>query len=190
MRYPLASVLLFLAALPGLATANPVPGGGPISAYADPAGTDMCLYDLGEGTLTVYIVQDFYWQDPPTASACAFAAPKPMCLAGTYLGEWSPFPTMGNSQVGITVVYPECRTGDPFLILTIQYQVHGATPYSCLYWVVGDPAEPSGHVVILDCDGMAHTVGDGAGMINGYGFTCDPVGTETSTWGRVKGLYR
>jgi len=174
--------------MPRLATGNPIPGPGPISAYADPTGTSICLYDTEEGILTVYILHNPDWEITRNANTSQFAAPKPSCLDGTYMDESTPFLHLGDSQSGIVITYAGCQSGGPFLILTIRYLVHGATPPGCGYWVVPDPAV--GYVAYVDCSSTVHVTTGGVAIINGDEYVCDPVGTETSTWGRVKGLYR
>lgn len=191
MQKVLLIVVACLVFAPIPAAANPIPWGGPISAYADPAGSDLCLYDTGEGILTVYIVDNrAYWYPATGATASQFAAPKPACLEGTYLDESSPFVTAGNSQSGIIVMYGGCRVEGPFLILTIRYTVHGATPAGCAYEVVPDPADPTGEVTFVDCTPAVVTAWGGVAYINGYGGLCDEVATDETTWGRIKSLYR
>lgn len=183
-------VLMCLALAPNLAAGNPIPVGGPISAYADPTGADVCLYDTGVGILDVYIVHNTTLTYPQGASASQFAAPKPACLAGTYLDESSPFPTVGNSQTGIAIAYGGCQSQGPLLILTIRYAVTGNTPAGCAYEVVPDPADPTGAVTFVDCSSTVQETWGGVAFINGYDPLCAPVATEETTWGRIKSLYR
>jgi hypothetical protein len=190
MRKPLLSALICLVFAPGLASGNPIPVGGPISAYADPFGTDVCLYDTGVGILEVFIVHNIVLTYPSEAQASQFAAPKPACLEGTYLDESSPFPTVGNSQTGISIAYPGCQTEGPLLILTIRYTVTGNTPAGCAYEVVPDPADPTGQVTFVDCSSVVQETWGGVAYINGYDPICEPVAAEETTWGRIKSLYR
>jgi hypothetical protein len=110
-------------------------------------------------------------------------------MVATYLAETSPYLTLGNSQTGIALSYGSCMPASPFLILTIQYLVQGATPPGCEYWVVPDPTTEYDNVMVVDCDSVLRESYGGVAYINGFPGLCT-VGVEETTWGKVKSLYR
>lgn len=193
MRPTVTVFLLATLLIPAAISANPIPWGGPISAYSTPDGSELCLYDTEPGTMTVFIVHNLGYGGPSGVVTSRFAAPKPDCLAGTHVRDITPpgFVSLGDSQTGIIITYGGCRSGpDPFLILTIEYQVSGATPPGCEYAVIPDPDEPSGEVIVVDCSSVTHTSWGSVAYINGKPGYCAGIAAESSTWSRVKSLYR
>jgi hypothetical protein len=87
-----------------------------------------------------------------------FRAPVPECLGGpdTFLAEYSPFATTGNSQTGITVYLGGCTSTFPVTVLTIYYtgEFTGGGPYGdCCAWDAFD-------VEFVDCDEVTREGGD------------------------------
>lgn len=152
----------------------------------DPEGTSYYIYDEIEGYLDVYIVHHNVG-DGITGSR--FAVPKPECLVGTYIGDAHVFPTSGNSQTGVTIMYGDCLLTTTH-VLTVKYYVYGLTPECCWYWMQPFPGSGVPWVEESDCSYQWRWVHTGSGIINP-----DPVrycGTpvEPSTWGKVKALYQ
>ncbi|MEJ2722783.1 MAG: hypothetical protein P8181_16845 [bacterium] len=149
--------------------------------------------DAAPGLISVTVLH----VDSPGAKASRFWAPRPSCFYVTYLSDTAVFPTtIGSSQTGVTIGYDHCRTGT-FQILTINYFGQGMTPECCYYPVLADPAEPSGQVVVADCNdqlvyayGMAEYINSTWNCVCYAGPEyCFPVAVDPATWGRVKALY-
>ncbi|MEJ2720017.1 MAG: BACON domain-containing carbohydrate-binding protein [bacterium] len=142
---------------------------GAICLFADPAGTDCSLTDDGPGMLTVYVVHML----TPGALASQFSAPMPLCMTGaTWLSDTPVFPvTIGDSQTGVSVGYGTCQAA-PIHILTINYQVSGATETDCAYWVQTDPTLE--HIETVDCDLNMVYANPGRIYLNSdFGCTCE-----------------
>lgn len=89
---------------------------------------------------------------------------------------------------------PGCSS-PPSLFARLDFLVLTPTPPCTVTFSIGrDPAAASGQIEVTDCDGDVLSAVAGPDVIvNGDG-TCPceepPVGTEESTWSRVKALYR
>jgi hypothetical protein len=163
---------------------------GEVGLYADPLGGSCFITDAAPGLLPIYAVH--VWS--PGASAIQFSAVMPACMVGaSFLSDTSVYPvTIGNSQNGVAIGYGAC-IASPNNVLIINYFVSGLTTACCELPVGPDPNVPSGSIEVVDCDSQLITGVEGlSGMVNGNptDCECDPaVGTEESTWGKVKALY-
>jgi hypothetical protein len=121
---------------------------GTIALYSDAAGADCDIVDSGPGMVSVYVIHT----GTPGSMSSRWAAPKPACMTGaTWINDTEVMPvTIGDSQTGVAIGYGGCVAG-PIHILTINYFAQGLTGTCCEYWVIPDPAAPSGEIEVSDC---------------------------------------
>jgi hypothetical protein len=121
---------------------------GYIGLYVDPAGTDDQYEDTVPGLVDVYV----FLMGIPEAKAVRFSAPLPPCLQSmVYLGETSPYLSIGDSQTGISISFGGPCLTTPVHVLTIHLFAQAMTNTCCPYYVLPDPAAPSGQIEIVDC---------------------------------------
>jgi hypothetical protein len=157
---------------------------GSIGIFRDTAGTNCTLLDAAPGLTPYYVVQ----VNTTGSSACAFAAPKPACLAAQYLSDTGVWPvSLGNSQTLASVGYGACKIGNVH-VLTLNYFTMGATAPCCRYFITAGTAL-SGQIETVDCVGNLYFVTGGQGIVNSNGTCLCNVPVEDTTWGGVKALY-
>ncbi|HXV12567.1 MAG TPA: hypothetical protein VEC56_00040 [Candidatus Krumholzibacteria bacterium] len=130
-------------------------------------------------------------------------------MAMTYVSETHAWPSLGNMRTGISVCYGSCQAGDTVLG-TVTYQGYGMS-HSCAQFIVV-PHPDAEALDVVTCGNEPELVttfhfevfeGPGGGCslcINHdpgiqYGgdpelFDCQPVSSNSSTWGAIKALYR
>lgn len=159
---------------------------GAVGIFKDPGGTICSLEDRSPGIVPFYVVHI----GTGGSTACQYSAPKPGCLAATFLSDTNPFPvTIGGSQNGVSIGYGTCRTG-PIHVQTISYFTQGLTPACCRYYVIPDPNAASGTIDTVDCNSTLMAATTIRTVINATtGCPCGEPTAEESTWGQVKTLY-
>lgn len=162
--------------------------------------------DGGPGLREVYIRLSF---NPGTTAARFMLVPTPGATM-TYLSESVPFSHTGNTQSGITICFGSClNVSQVNLIATITYMSYGTDARCSELRVVPYPGEEV--VEVMNCTGGAVSayVADlqllpqvlpfpipcdcqGYHRFSGVPqvFDCQPLASESATWGRVKALYR
>jgi hypothetical protein len=157
-----------------------------LSLYSDAAFTDCTLADSSPRIVNIYVTEHAFG-----ATGIRFKVEPGPVFTGVWLGESSPFFTLGSSPTDISIGFTRCEVGH-FLVLTMSYQLFGTSscstlalvsPFpdwsfpdrplcaSCLFTEVPCLATP----LHINCPGQ---------------FACSPVATQASTWGNVKALYR
>jgi hypothetical protein len=121
-----------------------------VELWADVNASQCSLNDL----VPVQVLNVHVFVDPNPSSGATgiqFAAPKPPCFTGYYLGDQAApgVLTIGNSQTGVAVALGGCFAS-PALAMTIQYLGLGTTPECCQYPVVRDPSRTD--IVVVDCN--------------------------------------
>jgi hypothetical protein len=153
-----------------------------LQIYSDAALTACTLSDTAPTTVSIYVA-DYSWSG---ATGARFRIAASNGFTGVWLGETSPFTTIGTSPTDFSVGYGYCLTG-AVLILKMTYQLFGTSTCStlsvapaagfaqplCAYCLFGE----------YPCDGFDDL------HVN-CGSNCDPVATEPATWGKIKALYR
>jgi hypothetical protein len=177
----LSAVLLFF-------SSHPVDGQsqGAILLFSDSTYTDCHLEDSGSRNHTVYVVH----VDDVGAVASEFTILNDGATGLSYLGETVPWPVaIGNSQTGLSVSYEMCLSGS-ILVCSIEFLGDGTSPTCSSLRPVGPSLGiPVGSV---DCSYFKAYPVEGRLVVNPDG-TCPcgpPVPVESTTWGRVKALYR
>jgi hypothetical protein len=145
MKALLTALLLMLAAGTAFAQA------GSIGVFEDTAGLNCNLSDVPVGLHLYYVVHI----NTTGATKVEYRARLPLCmtqLGAMWLQDTNPFPmTAGNSQVGVTVTYGDCRVG-PIRVQTINVFVLGTTPPCCRWYVDANPNNASGMIQGTDCN--------------------------------------
>ena len=163
-----------------------------LTIYADINMSDCSVTEKVNDVVDVYM---FHEGGPVSRLAVEFRAPKPNCWAGAvWIGDQVPpvFLTIGSSQGNwLAIAYGKCISL-PILLGTIRYFTTGAAEPCCTYPVLASTEYLT--PVAADCGDPPQlvTLGSGAVTVNETAdCLCDPpLSVETSTWGRVKALYR
>jgi hypothetical protein len=124
----------------------------------------------------------------------------------TYVSETHHFAnTLGNTQTGVEVCYDACAAPNDSPLITIYYLSYGTSGPCSELRVVPHPSAET--VEVINCGGapvaawargivlnpsLLCSPCERATMFPGTPkyFNCEPLPTRTSTWGRVKALYR
>ena len=162
------------------------PQAGAIGLFRDPTGTVCSFEDKSPGIVPFYVVHI----GTGGSTACQYSAPKPDCLAATFLSDTNVFPvTIGGSQNGVSIGYGTCRTGT-IHVQTIGYFMQGLTQPCCRYYVMADPNAESGEIDTVDCaETIVHATTIRTVINQTAGCPCGEPTAEESTWGQVKNLY-
>ena len=156
--------------------------GAHLSIYSDPALTQCTLSDASPRVSSVYVAET-----TDAATGVRFrVAPSPG-FTGVWLGDSSPYQPIGSSQTDLSLGFGACLAGK-FLVLTLTYQLFGTSTCSelAIAPAVGFPVS-----ICVPCAGETPCVGDQPLHVNCSGsFDCGPLATESTTWGKVKSLYR
>jgi hypothetical protein len=181
-------VLIFIAALASILSAGSAYGqGGSVVLWGDGALT-TCNVVGSVGILTVYVTHELH----PGAIAVQYALAENTGGALTYIADQNNFTLVtGDSQTGVAFSYGGCMQGQ-IHVQNVLYEL-SSNPAPCSQIeVVPDPSAPSGQIESVDCSAVKAFPSGERLTINGDG-NCpcghDPA-AETSTWGRVKSLYR
>jgi hypothetical protein len=161
-----------------------------ISLWADANMISCEIVDPGSGLLQVHM---FHVGSQP-AFAVEFFAPTPQCWEGaTWLGDVVPSPFLkggvSTHAVGIHINYLACLQ-PPVYLGYMNYVVSGGAQPCCPYPVL--PQTIAGQITVVACN-YTSRIGSGGTSIVNANATCRcpaPIAAETSTWGRVKALYR
>jgi hypothetical protein len=163
-------------------------GAGVIGLYADPTGSN-CNIIYGPSFVQVFVVHTH----TSGATASQFAAPKPACWTNAIwfsdVGLW-PI-SIGNSQAGVSIGYGACHTSAIHLLTINYFATTPPTQSCCPYPVIAHPLEPSGEIVVVDCDdNLLAAKGAAAIIYPDASCLCESVvRVEETTWGRLKAMY-
>ena len=180
MRATALAVLILASMAASNAVAN-----GTLMVYSDPAYTSAALEnDLGP--VSVYVVHEGTFQ---MQSARYQVYSESTTLV--WVADVNPHTqTTGTSQTGVTVVYDGCLSS-PVLVQEIQYMGDGSSPVGSCISIAHVQGEPV--MVVTHCDGSPRAPSNAGVCVKctppAFG-DCMELPVETSTWGRVKGLYR
>jgi hypothetical protein len=155
---------------------------GRLQIYSDAALTDCTLSDAVSATVNIYVA-DYDW-DGSTGARFRIAASNG--FTGVWLGETSPFTTVGTSPTDFSVGYANCMVGK-WLILKMTYQLFGSSACSTLSIApaVGFPVQ-----FCTYCSFGEYPCWGFDDLHVNCGGNCSPVATAPATWGKIKSLYR
>lgn len=139
------------------------------------------------------------------ATGCAFSAPMPSCAGGVVIADQSwvhlyissdmnppPGPVV-PSQTGASAGYGECFTG-PVHVASMFYQAVSPVVGCCAWAVVANPFLGTPGPISTDCSEpyiQEEPANGGTAIISTNPTACPcNVGTQESTWGAVKELFR
>ena len=157
-----------------------------IAIYADAAHLSTEAFDLAPGILTIYLVHEVHEHLETAATSAAFQVFTSAGFTGVWLDDTTQFPHTGSSPTGITIAYLGCLP-TPLNILEVRYTVFG-TSAACSYVDVG-PHPDHGKINTHDCSQLPFP-GVGARLTVNPNETCSPLPIESTTWGKIKSLYR
>ena len=158
---------------------------GYLGVYTDATGSSCNFFDPGFAPVTGYVIHKFS-PGGGTAYASRFSLKHPANWQP--LSFTTPFAHVGVMQSDLAVNYGQCITTNTVIGTAMWFSVSPSA--ACAQLNVQAP-DGFPNVVIADC---AFNEVLGAGLTAYINFTtaccCDCIGTEQSTWGSVKALYR
>lgn len=163
-----------------------------VELYAD---TQMSTCSISEPISPPIVQVHAFLKAQGLVTGVRFKAPKPDCWVGaTWLGDASIYGGIGNSQSDWSVGFGQCLTGDSGVhIGAMSYLISGQALACCVV-----DALPAIQFVYTDCASpffLEHPLSPSKPLIVNPDNTCGCQGgivlrTESTTWGRVKSLYR
>ena len=163
--------------------------GGRIALYSDASRSQCSLTDTNPGIVDVYVFHSLL-QFP--AVQAAFALAPSAGFNGTWLQDIVPegLGAIGTSSSGTYVFSSTCWFNDK-LLLHVRYQMQGGSSSCSFLAAVQHPDWP--WIVALSCGFTEPMVVDGSRIFVNPDGTCPcevPVATASTTWGRIKAMYR
>jgi len=159
-------------------------GQGWIMVFSDPSATDCNFTDTG-GLIDAYVWHMY----SPGATASEWML-NVINVGWTHLFDTPDFDlVIGKSVDGVAVGYEACLQGD-FRLMTVNFFGSNADPCG-LIGIVAAPAKYG--VRSKDCAENVHYIPGGEARVNPVpGCWCGtpPSPVESTTWGKVKALYR
>ena len=191
------------AALPALALL-----GIPCVAFADTMqilNENICVVGDTPGLVTLQVTHSY----SPHALASRFRIAADAGVTMTYVSESHPFAnSLGNTQTGLTVCYGECMPGS-FVVAEVTYMRHGTSGSCNAIRVLPHPDAET--LDFIDCNNDARAMstypiwvmtdlGGCVGCIDHRPppeyypgapewFSCVPLKSQATTWGKIKALY-
>ncbi len=167
-----------------------------IGLYTDQTGlTQNCTATpTPGGPYAVYVVHKFNVGGTKGSRFMVTGiSPAPTGTFYTGYSMLNGFININPPEIGISCAYGFCDLAQDFGILQLNFFITGAIPACSGLSIVPDPAEPSGDIVYADCLDVAFSATGGQFFFTADG-TCldckEPTAVQTSTWGKVKSLYR
>jgi hypothetical protein len=157
---------------------------GSIGVFSDTGGGDCNITDkVGVVTAEIVLVNS------EGSTHVSFAVQESEGVEMVYADETVHFALkLGDTRGGIQITFGACLTGSIHLA-TVRYGGSGTTSACEAIRVVPHPTV--GSVRIYDCEQNPYTAtGGGSALVRNDGGCSCSVAAETSTWGRVKSLYR
>ncbi len=177
----LVALILAVVMLPSLAAAQQ----GILVLSSDPVMLNVVVDDHAPGTTSVYVMH--LGTNGSTAAAFSYLEYPGVTMVRTGDGPAPGMLAVGDLYTGIEVSYMECKVGT-FPIYRIDYQTFG-TSAPCSFLQVG-PHPTYAAVRVIDCVGGITDQPYVIVAVVNPDATCNPGPTASSTWGRVKALYR
>jgi len=157
---------------------------GDISLYADDQGNSCDITDPGGfwGD-KLFVVHKF--QPGEESIGIRFKIVPPVGATWTFISFSSTYTTVGGAGDDLSVGYGVCQTTTTLVGAAI---VNSAVPApACSYVSIG-PGLPG--ILGLACNFAEIPIRHGEGIVNGNGGCPCNVAVETTSWGKVKALYR
>jgi hypothetical protein len=119
---------------------------GSIALLSDAGGTNCNLFDQVPGLVTVYVFHLY----SPGATGAQFKVESGPGVTLLFIGETSPYLTIGQSENGIAIAFQGCYTS-PNHLLTINYIGNGTSEICSQMEVVPDPTATIPGIYVTDC---------------------------------------
>lgn len=173
-----------------------------IGIYADQYASECGIRDVA-GPRTLYVVLKFN----PGSRSSSFRVEESSGLTATLLSFSSPYAGVtGDPMSGIAIAHDgQCTVGD-VISLELQMLFMGTSPPCSWLRIAGHPSSIDGEPEVYDCALNRHAatwlgihVDPNLGCFcpGGTDHLCpacrpgmEPVATSSTTWGRIKALYR
>lgn len=178
--HSMRTIILLLAGLVLVAPVQAGTGVGRIAIFSDDALSNGELTDDSLRLVDIYIGH----VDHIGVTGSQFKVEPTEGFTGTWISEtspWAPF-TIGQSLSGISISYQAC-IDDDILVVKATYWLQGTSSPCSGLRVTRVPPTPQ--VLCVGCN-FVELPCDPPGDLR---VNC-PVSTQTTTWGRVKALYR
>ncbi len=169
---------------------------GFIGLYIDSTWEGCFMVDVTPGVRTLYVYHRL-----GAGRGVRFRVVAGPGVTMTYLSETHYYPSLGDTQTGITVCYQQCIGGP--LVATIQYMAYGTSSYYARIDVVPHPETNA--VEVMNCDGTISGAWEQPMIINPEAGGCPPgrwygdpanprdfcaaLPVQKTTWGSIKALY-
>jgi hypothetical protein len=175
-------------------TAGVAQTGGHIGLYADRPGLSECGL-----TETPYAVNNIYVAHGMLAEAEAVEFMVAHNWSAIEAGvDYGSNASLGDIYTGVSVWYRGCRPM-PRVVATLAFiPIAASPPCEVIFEIVASPVLPSGQIEVVDCDSQTWFATGGQLFVNDDDINCPTwhcglgpeAGTETTSWGRIKSLYR
>jgi hypothetical protein len=168
--------------------------GGRADLYSDAGLSDCTLADTGPQIADVYVVHKIEGSSAAFDGAIGimFRLAHSPGFTGTWLEDIIPagMGAAGTSQSGISIGYSTCSY-TYVVVLHARYQMQGTSSLCSFVEAVPRPSFSS--IITSTCFFGDELRVDGGRLLVNADQSCPcevPVGTESSTWGRIKAMYR
>jgi hypothetical protein len=168
--------------------------GGRVALYSDASLSQCTLSDAGPGTADIYVVHRIAGSDAAAYGVVGimFSLAPSAGFNGTWLEDIVPAGMLGNgiSPSGIAVGYISCRSVDT-VVLNARYQIYG-TSSTCSN-LEAAPHPNNCCIITSTCTFQDFLEVDGGRLVINADQSClcdATVATESTTWGRIKAMYR
>ena len=157
-----------------------------VELFVDEGRTVCSLSDNVPAVVSLHV----FLTGPDNATLVGFKATLPDCWQGaTWLADVTPYVSIGTSQGEMSVAFGQCLT-PPVHAVEIQVATSGTSLPCCEVKILQPISFP---LQIVDCGFAEVNATAGQSVMVNPNASCPcttPVATESSTWGRVKALYR
>lgn len=167
--------------------------GGRVELYSDASLSQCTLTDTSPAIADIYVFHKMStWTIIDGASGITFRLGSSAGFTGGWLEDIIPpgLVASGSSQTGIAVGYG-CWHNTDVMVLRARYQMQGTSQPCSFVEVLPQPGHPwietmtCGYWDFLPVDGDRIQVNPDASC------PCEiPVATQSTTWGRIKAMYR
>ena len=175
---------------PTLAIGQPIFPGN-ISVFGDASGSVCTIQDDTPATFTLYVLHTnmsgTFVSNLRVLEGSGFDA--------TYVSEVVPFIHIGDLRTGLSIAYGGCTAG-PLLLGSLVFAGQGTSQSCSTVDTTGNPdwpGIPTSYPITETCNGDVLPAPSVGPLYVNAGVGCQPrctVATESSTWGKVKSLYR
>jgi len=165
--------------------------GNSITVYGDASGASCSIADVSPALFTVFVIHNAV--DGSVGSNLRVT--ESSGFAATFVGENNAFYHDGTFRDGVNVFYAECLFST-FVIGTITYQGHGTSETCSTLETTGNPNWVEGFTpdpITSDCTFQWYPAPSAMSLHINPSVECPApcaVKSQSSTWGRVKALYR